>query len=172
MPVPGPARIRMGKYDADIRFHATALEDYDLILGKPWLWDVNPQINWRTNQLQLRRRGRPVRIQATSAARSKASKAARRKGARPTLSVCTLKTMKKLLQKGATTFYTVVQHVGDGVPTATANTEPWSSAAVSEDGAGDLERAEETVSRSSDVNTSAEEPSTPEAMATVVPSPE
>ena len=33
---------------------------YDLILGKPWLTQVNPSINWRTNDLHFEHSGSPV----------------------------------------------------------------------------------------------------------------
>jgi len=33
------------------------LQKYDLLLGKPWLTEVNPQINWRTNNLHFSHNG-------------------------------------------------------------------------------------------------------------------
>jgi hypothetical protein len=36
------------------------LKKYDLILGKPWLTQVNPNINWRTNDLHFTHSGTPV----------------------------------------------------------------------------------------------------------------
>ena len=34
-------------------FTVTPLDSYDLILGKPWLTDVNPSINWRENKISI-----------------------------------------------------------------------------------------------------------------------
>lgn len=44
------------------RVHAIVypLKKYDLILGKPWLTQVNPNINWRTNDLHFEHVGTPV----------------------------------------------------------------------------------------------------------------
>ena len=36
------------------------LTKYDLILGKPWLAEVNPQINWRTNDLFFTHNGQQI----------------------------------------------------------------------------------------------------------------
>jgi hypothetical protein len=36
------------------------LQKYDLILGKPWLTNVNPNINWRTNDLHFTHNGATV----------------------------------------------------------------------------------------------------------------
>jgi hypothetical protein len=35
-------------------FTVTPLDHYDIILGKPWLTDVNPSINWRENKVGVR----------------------------------------------------------------------------------------------------------------------
>ncbi|KAG0195283.1 hypothetical protein BGX28_001781, partial [Mortierella sp. GBA30] len=36
------------------------LKKYDLILGKPWLTDINPIIDWRLNDLRFEHKGVPV----------------------------------------------------------------------------------------------------------------
>lgn len=41
-------------------------EQYDMILGKPWLTDFNPAIDFRTNSLSLLHEGKSYRFQATS----------------------------------------------------------------------------------------------------------
>ena len=35
-------------------FDVLKLSKYDAILGKPWLWDANPTIDWRKNQVKIR----------------------------------------------------------------------------------------------------------------------
>jgi len=36
------------------KFDVLHLNKYDAILGKPWLWDANPEIDWRTNQIKVK----------------------------------------------------------------------------------------------------------------------
>ncbi|KAF9176483.1 hypothetical protein BGZ50_000557, partial [Haplosporangium sp. Z 11] len=36
------------------------LKKYDLIIGKPWLMEVNPIIDWKTNDLHFQHEGAPV----------------------------------------------------------------------------------------------------------------
>ncbi|CAG8716916.1 8884_t:CDS:2 [Cetraspora pellucida] len=31
------------------------IQKYDLILGKPWLYDLNPRINWKNNQISIKK---------------------------------------------------------------------------------------------------------------------
>jgi len=35
------------------KFAILSLGNYEAILGKPWLYDVNPGINWRTNKITI-----------------------------------------------------------------------------------------------------------------------
>lgn len=41
------------------------LKNYDLILGKPWLTQTNPQINWRTNTLYFNHNDTPIEWNCT-----------------------------------------------------------------------------------------------------------
>lgn len=59
-----PTAVQFGQWSADSNFNITALEEYDVILGKPWLTSQNPQINWRTNEVQLWIDGKAVRVDA------------------------------------------------------------------------------------------------------------
>lgn len=43
--------LERSTYKGDINAIEYPLKKYDLILGKPWLTQVNPNINWRTNDL-------------------------------------------------------------------------------------------------------------------------
>jgi len=38
------------------------LQKYDLILGKPWLYDLNPRINWKNNQISIKKDNRIYNI--------------------------------------------------------------------------------------------------------------
>ena len=48
-----PLKMELGKWSCQLELRATALEQYDVILGKPWLTSANPQISWRHNTMQL-----------------------------------------------------------------------------------------------------------------------
>ena len=58
--------LRMGQFKETVELTATSLEHYDVILGKPWLTRVSPQINWRMNVMQIWHEGRPIRVEATA----------------------------------------------------------------------------------------------------------
>lgn len=45
------------QYSATINPIVYPLQKYDLILGKPWLAEVNPFIDWRTNTLRIKQNG-------------------------------------------------------------------------------------------------------------------
>jgi hypothetical protein len=45
--------IERNKYIDTLNPILYPLKKYDLILGKPWLTHINPQINWRTNALHF-----------------------------------------------------------------------------------------------------------------------
>ena len=36
-----------------LKFNVIPLGNYDAILGKPWLFDANPTIDWRKNQVSI-----------------------------------------------------------------------------------------------------------------------
>ena len=47
------AQLRIGAYHEQRSLLVCTLEGYDVILGKPWLTDHNPLIDWRCHTLQL-----------------------------------------------------------------------------------------------------------------------
>lgn len=47
-------------YSDDLQPLIYNLRKYDLILGKPWLTQINPLINWRTNDLHFQHNGKNV----------------------------------------------------------------------------------------------------------------
>ena len=53
-------QIKIGSYCETRKFTVIEMIDYDLILGRPWLHDVNPYLNWRTNDVRFRHRGQSV----------------------------------------------------------------------------------------------------------------
>jgi hypothetical protein len=52
------AHIRVGTYADTMQLDIVPMEGIDLVLGKPWLTRINPHIDWQTNQLTFRHRGR------------------------------------------------------------------------------------------------------------------
>jgi transposase InsO family protein len=48
------------EYSTSLTTIVYPLQKYDLILGKPWLTQTNPLINWRTNNLRIRHNGRDI----------------------------------------------------------------------------------------------------------------
>ena len=57
-----PLELRIGDHLTSRRFHATALHTFDVILGKQWLAEYNPEVCWRTNEVVIRGGGRVVRL--------------------------------------------------------------------------------------------------------------
>ena len=52
-----PITLDRGDYSDSLNPIRYPLNKYDLILGKPWLTKVNPNINWRTNDLHFNHNG-------------------------------------------------------------------------------------------------------------------
>ena len=61
----GKLPFSIGKYKEKAEF-ITAPIAYDVILGKPWLTLVNPQINWRTNEVKIVRKSSTYKLNCTS----------------------------------------------------------------------------------------------------------
>ena len=47
----------LSTYSDSDTFHEVELEGFDLILGRPWLSRINPEINWKTGTLRLKHNG-------------------------------------------------------------------------------------------------------------------
>jgi len=56
--------ITIGEAKLVVRPYVVDMIAYDLILGKVWLSEVNPRINWKTNQILLSIDGKPVTLDA------------------------------------------------------------------------------------------------------------
>ncbi|KAJ9521722.1 hypothetical protein QJQ45_015348 [Haematococcus lacustris] len=52
------ARFRLGTYKGEQTLHVTHLHDFDIILGKPWLAEINPRIDWKANIMRFHHAGR------------------------------------------------------------------------------------------------------------------
>ena len=50
--------FEMGTLQDDETFHLLNLKGFDMVLGRSWLYRVNPHIDWQTGVLQLSMRGR------------------------------------------------------------------------------------------------------------------
>lgn len=79
-------------------FVITDIQDYDIILGKPWLTDINPDIDWTTNTITS-----PFHLQATSTLETK-----------PSIHLVKAKRIiKTLRQRDSEGFYAVLQEIVD-----------------------------------------------------------
>ena len=45
--------LKIGLYRVERTFHVTSLQTFDVILGKQWLTDFNPRIDWRENSVSV-----------------------------------------------------------------------------------------------------------------------
>ncbi|KAJ9513874.1 hypothetical protein QJQ45_020952 [Haematococcus lacustris] len=58
------ARFRMSSYKGVQTLHCTKLHGFDIILGKPWLADINPHIDWKQNTMSFQHAGRKHTLRA------------------------------------------------------------------------------------------------------------
>ena len=56
--------ITIGRYVDQLDLDVTQLDDYDVILGKPWLTRRNPKIDWRKNVVKLRYKRKYIKLSA------------------------------------------------------------------------------------------------------------
>ena len=52
--------LTMNNYQERLQFLVVELADYEVILGKPWLSQHNPDIGWRRNTLRFKFHNRTV----------------------------------------------------------------------------------------------------------------
>ena len=48
----------LGEFSDSETFHILDLPDHDVVLGRPWLRRINPDINWKTDTMQITHKGR------------------------------------------------------------------------------------------------------------------
>ena len=58
--------LNIDRYKDNVNLDVTKLEDYDVILGKPWLTRLNPKIDWRKNIVKLRYKKKYIKLRASS----------------------------------------------------------------------------------------------------------
>ncbi|KAJ9517107.1 hypothetical protein QJQ45_002621 [Haematococcus lacustris] len=58
------ARIRMSTYKGKQTLHCTKLHGFDIILGKPWLAELNPHIDWKRNIMTFKHGGKRHTLRA------------------------------------------------------------------------------------------------------------
>ncbi|KAJ9516510.1 hypothetical protein QJQ45_011138 [Haematococcus lacustris] len=58
------ARFRVSSYKGVQTLHCTKLHGFDIILGKPWLADINPHIDWKQNTMSFQHAGRKHTLRA------------------------------------------------------------------------------------------------------------
>ncbi|KAJ9513208.1 hypothetical protein QJQ45_029304 [Haematococcus lacustris] len=58
------ARFRMASYKGVQTLHCTTLHGFDIILGKPWLAELNPHIDWKQNTMTFNHAGRKHTLRA------------------------------------------------------------------------------------------------------------
>ncbi|KAL1914176.1 uncharacterized protein VTP21DRAFT_10256 [Calcarisporiella thermophila] len=54
------AHLRLGEYEQSLDFIVADLPHYDIVLGKTWLVEHNPQINWRNNTITFFHRNQEI----------------------------------------------------------------------------------------------------------------
>ena len=57
--------LTLAPYEDKISLDVTNLEDYDVILGKPWLTRLNPYIDWKRNTIRIRHKRRFLKLKAS-----------------------------------------------------------------------------------------------------------
>ena len=58
------SNLKLGRYQDKIDLDTTNLEDYDVILGKPWLTKLNPQIDQKKNVIKIRHKRHYIKLKA------------------------------------------------------------------------------------------------------------
>ncbi|KAJ9511238.1 hypothetical protein QJQ45_017169 [Haematococcus lacustris] len=58
------ARIRMSTYKGKQTLHCTKMHGFDIILGKPWLAELNPHIDWKRNIMTFKHGGKRHTLRA------------------------------------------------------------------------------------------------------------
>ena len=57
------AKLQIGDYHDSVKLIVTDIASFDIILGKPWLTHLNPDIDWQTNTIHFSHRGRHIMLQ-------------------------------------------------------------------------------------------------------------
>ncbi|QSS48817.1 hypothetical protein I7I53_08944 [Histoplasma capsulatum var. duboisii H88] len=52
-----PMIMKIGDHEETVQFDVTETGEYNIILGYPWLWRHNPEINWREGTIRLTKCG-------------------------------------------------------------------------------------------------------------------
>ncbi|KAJ9520744.1 hypothetical protein QJQ45_007613 [Haematococcus lacustris] len=63
------ARFRLGSHKGQQTLHCTRLHGFDIILGKPWLAEINPRIDWKQNIMTFHHAGKKHTLRAPPAPR-------------------------------------------------------------------------------------------------------
>ncbi|KAJ9521648.1 hypothetical protein QJQ45_008994 [Haematococcus lacustris] len=63
------ARFRLGSHKGQQTLHCTRLHGFDIILGKPWLAEINPCIDWKHNIMTFHHAGKKHTLRAPPAPR-------------------------------------------------------------------------------------------------------
>ncbi|MGQ3285907.1 retropepsin-like aspartic protease, partial [Bosea sp. (in: a-proteobacteria)] len=63
------ARFRLGSHKGQQTLHCTRLHGFDIILGKPWLAEINPSIDWKHNIMTFHHAGKKHTLRAPLAPR-------------------------------------------------------------------------------------------------------
>ena len=97
------AVLCIGDYQEQRTLHVMDLVGYDVILGKPWLTQHNPRVDWRTNQVYLDVDGHTVELKAEDEdART------------PRISVISAKQLKRDAAANEQIFLTTLKAMNDG----------------------------------------------------------
>ena len=58
------AALKIGPYQEKVRFYVLPLQGHDMILGRPWLQQHNPDIDWIQDTLTMNHMGHQIKLQA------------------------------------------------------------------------------------------------------------
>lgn len=94
-------KFRIKGYKDRCPFTVTKLAQDDVILGKPWLSYINPDIDWPTNTIKITKKGVTYQLQTPNG----------KEDEREELPLLSALQIKKKLRKGATVFLAVIREI-------------------------------------------------------------
>jgi transposase InsO family protein len=100
-------KFRVGTYKDQLPFTLTKLASHDMILGKPWLAYLNPQIDWVTHTITFAKKG------ITHVLKSPVEQES------PVVNELSAMQLKKLIRKGNMAYLAVISEVKEAEATAT-----------------------------------------------------
>lgn len=95
-------KFRIGTYKDQLPFTLTKLASHDMILGKPWLTYLNPQIDWVTHTITFTKKNITHTLKSPAEDKS------------PVVNELSAMQLKKLIRKGNMAYLAVITEVKEG----------------------------------------------------------